>query len=143
VVQRYLIAAVLLMPLLACGGNSSGPNSPTPNEVSAGSMAIAAGDFLATSFTLDTRTPLQTQIDWTVPSNDLDAFLIRGTCSRDDFLNARPACTMEAAVVGAATGTTKPESFTTAAVDAGSYTLLIVNGGSSGDTCTFRVIKTS
>ena len=133
--KTYLIAASLLVPLLACGS----PNKPSANELTSGTMAIAAGDFLVASLSLDTRAPLQTQVDWSVIANDLDAFLIRGTCSRDDIISAKPACTMDAVFVGSGTGTTKPETFTTAAVDPGAYTLLVVNRGSQDDTCSFRV----
>lgn len=143
-VFRRVILAGVLTTLLACSGTSTSPPSgPAPQtDVSTGTMAIAAGDFVVASFTLDTRSSLQLRIDWSVASNDLDGFLIRGSCSRDDVLNAKPACTMDAPLVGAGTGTSRPEVFTTAALDAGPYTLLIVNRGGN-DTCTFRVTKSS
>jgi hypothetical protein len=137
-IRRNIIAAAVLLPLMACGGTSTGPS---PNEVSAGSMAITSGEFIVTSFNLDARAPLHVQVDWSNTSNDLDAFLIRGTCSRDDVLTAKPACTMDAVFVGAGTGTTKPETFTTAAVEAGAYTLLVVNRGAGNDSCNFKVTK--
>ena len=134
---RSLFVLTTVATLSACGG----PTGPSNNAVSSGSLTIAAGDFSVVAFTLDSRTALRTQIDWTVPLNDVDAFLLRGTCSRDDVLNAKPACTMDAVVVGAATGVTKPELFTTAALDPGPYTLLVVNRGSQNDTCNYQVTK--
>jgi hypothetical protein len=133
-------ALIFVSSLSACGG-TKGPTTPSDDEVSAGSAAIAAGDFAVVAFTLTSRVPLRTQIDWSVAANDLDAFLIRGTCSRTDVLNALPGCTMDAVVLGSATGVTKPEVFTTTALDPGPYTLLVVNRGSQNDTCNYRVTK--
>ena len=136
----WLLVLSFLAPLAACGG-SGGPTGPSSGTVSSGSMTITPGDFAVVAFTLDSRAPLRTQVDWSVPANDVDAFLIRGTCSRDDVLTAKPACTMDAVVVGAGTGITKPESFTTTALDPGPYTLLVVNRGSQNDTCNYQVTK--
>ena len=135
-----LLMLTLVALVSACGG-SSGPTSPGNNAVSSGSLTIAPGDFSVVAFTLDARAPLRAQIDWTVPANDVDAFLLRGTCSRDDVLNAKPSCVMDAVVVGSGTGVAKPELFTTAALDPGPYTLLVVNRGSQNDTCNYQVTK--
>lgn len=143
VFRRVLVAGVLTASMACGGASTSPPPGPAPStDVSTGTVAIAAGDFAVAAFTLDTRSPLQMRLDWSVMANDLDGFLIRGSCTRDDMLSAKPACTMDAALVGAGTGTARPEVFTTAALDAGPYTLLIVNRGGGNDTCTFRVTKT-
>lgn len=143
-VLRRVMVATVLTATVGCGGASTSP-SPTPapsTDLFTGTMSIAADDFVVAPFTLDTRSSLQLRLDWSVIAHDLDGFLIRGACSRDDVLSAKPACTMDAALVAAGTGTTKPEIFSTTALDPGPYTLLIVNRGAGSDTCTFRVTKT-
>ena len=145
---RAVLGLVLAMVLPACGGGggssptgaSAGP--PPPEVVEDASLAfgvitnsqptlgIGGGVY---QFNAGGRVDIS--VDWTSPSNDVDVYFYRGTCTVLDGFNDR--CEI---LAKADSTNSKPERLSVANVAAGTYTMLIYNWGPRSDTVRYRIV---
>jgi hypothetical protein len=139
-----LACAVLLLP--ACGGD--GPTRPTttttlpppppaPIVVTQGAGPIAVDDVGFIEFTTGAVGRLDITVDWTFVTNDVDVFLVRGTCTDDQILNG--TCSFLTFSVSA---TAKPERLSVPNAPAGRYTLYAANFGPGDESASFQVVLT-
>ena len=144
----YLASGVLILSLVACGGDDANPTAPLspetpppppppPSVVSQGVGLSLEAQFLGrVVFTTTRAGTLQATVDWTFDENDVDVGIFAGDCSFDQFMNAQ--CQI-IAISGSTTA--KPERVQGAAA-AGSYTLFIENTGPGDETLSYQVVLT-
>jgi len=146
--SALLGVTALCLSLQACGGSSNpvtGPSPvPTPTPAPVERVVSQGGDTLKNDeagyfkFTLDTAGKLDITVDWTVPANDLDVFLVKGFCTEDQITSQ--TCSF----LATATSTTaKPEKITVSSVVAGDYTVYIANLGPGNESLSWRVVLTT
>jgi hypothetical protein len=140
------VAAAVLTT--ACGGDSS-PAAPTPpvttpppppvsRVVAQGSFGGLDPMFLApVSFATAAPGTLEINVDWTFAEDDVDAFLVKGSCTIDQFNGG--TCPFAAV----ADGTQKPERLRLANAEAAQYTLYIGNLGPKSEAVSFQILLTS
>lgn len=155
-VRRLLTLAAglsLLLTLGACGGGSncsknptavecSPPPTPTPTPrvtsvVDTGQGMLPARVALMRPLAITEVGAFDATVDWTFTANDLDVFLMRGTCTFTQFV------TNQCAVVASATGTTgKQERIRAANQPAGAYTFVVANFGPGDESIAYQVLFT-
>lgn len=148
-----LLALIACLALLqACGGESSPtaatpPATPTPTPpplpvsrvIAEGSMSGLEPFFLAAiPFVTSVTGTLQASVDWTFPNNDIDIYLVQGSCTIEQFNNN--TCPFAAFSVSA---TAKPERVELPNAQPANYTLYVGNLGSSTEAFSFQVVLTS
>jgi hypothetical protein len=143
--QRVAVAAlaILAASMIACGYQpltipATPPPPPPPFVVAQGTGALEAG-FLAQVTPFRTPLPgrLDATVDWTFATNDVDAIIVSGECSLEQFDAGR------CPVLAVAAGTTaKPERLTVPAAAPGTYTLFIGNEGPEDESLSFQVVLT-
>ncbi len=145
---RAVLGLALVLVLPACGGGGggspTGPSAgpPPPEVLEEASLAFGV---VTTSqptrgigggvYQLNASGRVDISVDWTSPSNDVDVYLYRGTCSALDGFNER--CEI---VEKADSTNSKPERLSVANVAAGIYTMLIYNFGPRSDTVSYRIV---
>ncbi len=145
-VTAFAFGLTLVLALGACGGGGSpsGPSTPppTPQPTPTPPVVVSQGggplevDFVArVPFTTSQSGTLDITLDWTFATNDLDVFLLRGTCSFDDFFDE--VCPTLAFSVST---TAKPEKIRFAGAAAGAYTLFVGNIGPADESASYQVV---
>jgi hypothetical protein len=88
------------MGLAACGGNASPtavtlatppPPPPAPRVIAQVAGPIPAETAAYTQFTVDATGKLEVTVDWTYATNDIDLFLVKGTCT-DEQIDSGDCC---------------------------------------------------
>jgi len=137
-------AVTLALMLGACGSDPVKPDDPPtppppPPEVR---TLLMEGSYsglkdrvlLAVPFNTDAAGSIEAKVDWTFASNDVDIYLVRGSCTLEQFQTA--ACPF---VVNSDRSTAKPEKITATSQTAGSYTLYIGNWGPAEESVSFQI----
>ena len=147
--RRPSIVAVIAVAALmaACGETVNPPPtppSPTPTPLPPPRVIVEGADSLEAGFigqlapfvtTLPGR--IDATVDWTFATNDVDALLVRGTCSFEQLEAG------ECAVLGAAmSSTAKPEKVSVPNVAPGTYTFFIANMGPEDESVSFQIVLT-
>jgi len=150
-----LVAGLALVLMLGacdsddCKGNATGANCPpppppvtTPTPGITRVIDTGLGPFPAL---VALMRPLATTelgsfdatVDWTLPANDIDVFLMRGNCTFAQLVAD------QCAVIVSATGTTgKQERIRAANQPAGAYTFVVVNFGPGDESIAYQVLFT-
>jgi hypothetical protein len=138
----------IAMVLGACGGGGNTPDPvftptptpppPPPRVVAEGSGSLEA-DFLGRVNPFTTTLPgrIDATVDWTFATNDVDAVLVSGNCSFEQFEAA--SCPILASALSV---TAKPERLSVQSAPAGTYTLFIGNAGPDDESVSFQVVLT-
>lgn len=135
------LAAGLIVSLAGCGGGGSPstPSSPTPtpgpvrtligegtqNDIPPASQGLVY--FLLVQVTANAV--LEATVDWTSPSNQVALVWAQGDCT------VNPSC----AILVQNTTTAKPKTITTPNLPAGTYTLAIVNLGTTNESVSYQI----
>jgi len=146
VMSGSLVVSVALA-LFGCGGGGvTAPPLPAPTPtptplppprvVSQGSDSLGAGRLGRTVFNTTLGGRLDVTVDWTDEENDLDVFVAQGDCTFER-LDAG-----QCPQAGSSEGTAKPEKLIVPNAPAGTYTLLIVNGGQGDESLSWQVVLT-
>jgi len=101
----------------------------------AGPIPVETAGF--TSFTVDAVGKLEVTVVWTYATNDIDLFLVKGTCTEEQLDN--DACTFLATAVSE---TRKPERLSLASATTGLYTLYAVNWGPEDESAAMLALLT-
>lgn len=148
-----LSAGVLSLGLIACGGGegSSSPTAATPvtppTPPPPVTTVIAQGSFTGLGprvlgrlppFTTTATSTLEAVVDWTHATNDVDIYLVRGTCAFEQFVAGRCDVVAFSESVSA-----KPERIRVAAAPAGTFELLIGNLGPTEEACSYQIFQTT
>lgn len=148
---RSLLAAgvATLVSAVACGRDAPPtPFSPSPltsfiptpslmeeSSLIRGSVALSALHFGVVSFRVDRPGDLSSRVDWASPSNDIDTALLRGRCTVALILAESADCD-ERALMVSEESLDKPSVFSLP-LDAGEYTLVILNVGPGTETVAY------
>ena len=142
-----LAGGTLAVSLAACGGGSSSPTTqstprptptpPPPVVVAQGGGTLPAEFVTLRAFTTTVAGSLTATVDWTLVTNDMDIYLVSGTCTFDQFFAQQ--CPVLAL---SESSTAKPEQVTVAQAPAGSYTLFAYNVGPGDESWSFQVVLT-
>jgi hypothetical protein len=133
-----LLTAALIAPLAGCGGGGSpsGPSSPPPpvrTLVGQGSQSdvppVTQGVAFFVIVQLQSSAVVEAVVDWTSASNNLAVLWGQGSCNLD------PNCPI---VVQNIT-TAKPKTITTPTLTPGTYTLAVVNLGTTNETVSYQI----
>lgn len=142
------MSVALLFP--ACGSSPTQPNdvratpSPTPAPPVKTLVKQGAGTGLGDhvlgviDFTTAAAGTLEAHVDWTFPTSNVGVYLVKGTCSVDQF-NAR-TCQF---LASSESSTQKPRVITTASTPAGAYELLVGNFGPNEEAISFQIFLTT
>jgi hypothetical protein len=144
---------LLVLTLGACDGgsncseNPTGPGcqiqpTPTPTPrvtvLDTGQGTLPALVALMRPLATTETGAFDATVDWTFTSNDIDVFLMRGTCTFTQFV------TNQCTVVASATGTTgKQERVRAANQPAGAYTFIVANFGPEDESIAYQVVFTT
>ena len=133
---RTLLALALIGPLAACSGSSpSGSTPPVPVRtlVATGSQSdvppVTEGVVFFITVQVQASTVLEATVDWSSPSNQVAVLWGQGDC------NADPNCTILVQNASAA----KPKTVTTPTVTPGTYTLAVVNLGTTNESVSYQI----
>jgi hypothetical protein len=139
-----VVCAVLLFP--ACGKDS--PTNvppptlppappPAPRVVAEGAGSIPVDEVGFVQFTTDATGRLEVTVDWTFAANDIDIFLVRGSCTEDQIIaGSCPFLAFSTSV------TAKPERLSVPGATAGQYTLYAANFGPGDESASFQAVLT-
>ena len=138
------VAAALIAPLPGCGGNDS-PSNPTPvptptpapqrTLVVEGSQSdlppASTGAFFAQviQVTGTGTATLEATVNWTFPSNPVAIAWAQGNCLED------PNCPF----LVQNTTTAKPKTITASNLAPGTYSLVVLNFGTTNESISFQV----
>jgi len=143
-----IFAGVALAALLTACGSDTGvrpsppppppPPPPAPVVVGQGGGSLEAG-FVGRGAAVTTTRPgtLDATVDWTFATNDVDAIIVRGDCSFDQFEAE------QCPILAVAAGTAKPEKLTVSGAAVGTYTLFIENTGPTDESVTYQIVLTA
>jgi hypothetical protein len=134
--------------LAACGDSGSpvAVPTPTPTPTPPTTVSIAEGSFsglnagvlLAVPFTTLARGRIEATVNWTRGKNDVNAAIVRGSCTLNQI--NRGNCPF---VALAASATAKPERLAIADAASAAYTLYIGNLGPSAEEVSYEIELTS
>lgn len=146
----YLVAVALATTVAACGGGGGGggggvttsstpPPTPPPPVVVAQVQGFSLeADFVGRlPFTTSRTGSIEATVDWTFATNDVDAALVRGDCTFEQFEASQ--CQILSFAISV---TTKPEKVRTDGAAAGSYTLFVENTGPGDESVSLQVVLT-
>lgn len=141
--RTAVLAAVLAGSLAACGGGDSSPAAPPPptpsptpqrsliSEGAQSDLPPAANEGVAFIVVVQTQVTgtLEATVDWTFPSNPVALLWAQGNCIDN------PNC----AVLVQNSSAAKPKTITATNVAAGTYSLLVVNLGTTNESVSYQV----
>jgi hypothetical protein len=134
------------MGLAACGGNASPtavtlatppPPPPAPRVIAQVAGPIPAETAAYTQFTVDATGKLEVTVDWTYATNDIDLFLVKGTCT-DEQIDSGDCSFLATAT----SEDRKPERVSVASAATGLYTLYAVNWGPEDESASMLAMLT-
>jgi hypothetical protein len=142
-------AALILMALPACGGSSSPVAATTPpppppvtrsTVIDDDAFAVPTKTIVPDVWVTTSTGTVEVTLDWTFATNDVDIFVARGSepCTLETFVNRTCGfvATEESTVM-------KPEKLTLPNLAAGTYTLYVVNFGSTDDSVACHIVLTT
>jgi len=150
------VLAALTATLAGCGGGGGSPTSSSSTSNQTRRQQIGQGnftlvdsatavrqtggaDFVTVNITTTVAGMLEATVEWTLASNDLDVYFLRGTCNPSQAL----AGTCGTPFAQSESVTAKPERLSATGLAAGNYTLVISsNLGNSAESGTFQVFLT-
>jgi hypothetical protein len=145
-----LYAVLILMALPACGGSSnpvtSSSPSPTPPPVTRSAVidddafAVPSKFAVPDVWTTTSTGTVEVTVDWTFATNDVDIFVARGSepCTLQTLNNR--TCGF---VATEESTTMKPEKLSMPNLAAGTYTLYVVNFGSTDESVACHIVLTT
>jgi len=141
-----VMVAVSVLP--GCGSSTTPTPTPSPTPtpappivqtvVASGSGSLPVLNLVLIPFTTTATGRIEVTVDWTFGTNDVDVYLVRGSCSFDQFVTQQ--CNL---VTFSESTTAKPERISAPGAAAGSYVLLIGNLGPSDESVAFQVVLTT
>jgi hypothetical protein len=145
---RFLSLALLGAGLPGCGGGNSStapvppPTAPPPavtTLLQEGSFSGLGARILA-SVPFDTTATgtIEATVDWTFATDNVEAYLVRGTCTVDQFNNL--TCPFAAF---SESPTAKPERIRATSQAPGSFNLYIGNRGPAEEAVSFQIFLTT
>jgi hypothetical protein len=121
----------------ACGGNDSATapsNTPPPAQ---GSVSLGLYQLAIVSIRVDRGGSLTARLNWASATNDINAALLPRACTLEQVLLDAPGCNDAAATVFDQSAA-KP-TVLNAAVQPGSYTLVLLNFGPGAETVSYQL----
>lgn len=141
-VCRLVGGLVLAVCVAGCGDSPTSPGGglqgSVPQTLLKGglpSMEVLTL-FAAGTFTTPASGRVEVTVDWTSPTNNIDVYVTKGTCTVDQ-VNDR---TCNFAILSEST-TARPEKLS-ATLDAATYSLMIGNRGPTTETASYEVTFT-
>jgi len=148
ITSRYLSLALLALALPGCGGNDTTTPTPTPTPTPApsvttlieeGSFSGLEAQFLAAiPFDTTSTGTIEATVDWTFASDNVEVYLVRGSCTVDQFNDL--TCPF---VAFSESPTAKPERIRATNQGPGSFNLYIGNRGPDEEAVSFQIFLTT
>lgn len=155
--RKLALAGALALALMfgGCGGtkpcseNPTGPGcqvSPPPTQAPPVTKLIKEGSFSGLGarflgvvpFSTDSTGTIDATVDWTFTTDNVDIYIVRGTCTVDQFNNRScPFVALSESQSG------KPEKLTASNQAPGSFTLYIGNRGPAEEAVSYQVFLTT
>jgi hypothetical protein len=138
------LVAILALAV-GCGGGGSPttpatptppPTPPPPSVVLQSGYPIAAGYLYAEFFSTDRTGTIDATIDYTFTTNQIVVWIARGSCTAELFMANQ--CNYTATSFAGS----KPRRVSVTAAAAGTYTLIVGNGGPQDDSVSYQVVLT-
>jgi hypothetical protein len=140
----------LAVLLGGCGGGSNPcdnpanpecPRSPSPPPAEVRTLLLEGSQsglldhwLLEVPFNTDTTGSIEATVDWTFASDDVDVYLVRGSCTLEQF-NSH-TCPF---VVRSESTTSKPEKITADGQASGVFHLYIANWGPAEESVSYQI----
>ena len=135
-----------LLTFGGCGGSNSPtavpavttPPAPVSTVLAQGSRSnLGVNMLLGLDFTTNANGMLDVTVDWTFVTNNVQIYLADGSCSIEQFNS------YDCAIAGRSESlTAKPERLQLTNLRAGTYSLLIYNGGPTVESVSFQIVFT-
>ena len=142
---RVVTLAAGLVYLSACGGGSSPtsvtpvptpPPPPPPRTVLSSSAALAGYYGVGSYFTVDRVGALDVTVSYTFATSQIWVYLAPGQCTPELF-NADQCTYLATSFAGP-----NPRRMSVAGAAAGTYTLIVLNGGPDAESIQYQVVLT-
>lgn len=138
------VAVTGLSVLSGCGGDSTtptvvstpAPTPPPPQTVLQGSQSLDVDFAFGQSFTTDRAGTLEAVIDYTFANSLILVWIARGQCTAEQF--SAEQCNYGATSFAGA----KPRRVSLTGATAGTYTLIVGNGGPQAESLSYQVVLT-
>ena len=114
------------------------PPPPVTRVLDAGQGQLPARVALLRPLTTNEAGSFEMIVDWTFAANDIDVFLMRGTCTFAQLIADQCVVAASGTSVG-----TKQERFRLANQAAGTYTLVVANFGPGDESVAYQVLFTT
>jgi hypothetical protein len=147
IAARSSILVLLAVALPGCGGGGGGITTPTPTPTPPPVTALiledsfsGLGELTLAPVPFDTTATgtIEATVDWTFATDDVDIYLVRGSCTLDQFNNG--TCSF---VAFSESPTAKPETIRATNQAPGSFTLYIGNRGPAEESVSYQVFLTT
>ena len=151
VLSRSSALILLAIALPGCGSSTTGSLNPTPiptptpapptgvaTLIDEDNFSGLGAQFLAgIPFDTTISGTIEATVDWTFARDNVEVYLVRGSCTIDEFNNDTCPC----AAFSEST-TAKPERIRATNQNAGSFTLYIGNRGPDEESVSFQIFLT-
>ena len=131
-----LVMSLAVAGLTGCNGDTMTNPSDLPPQTLTGSGSLPVFSFAVVPVPIDRQGTISAIVDWNILTNDLDALLLRGTCTGLQFESVA-GCRSDDAI-GFDRTFSKP-AFFEVDVMPGDHTLVVVNRGPFDDVYVYRV----
>jgi hypothetical protein len=135
------VALAVIVSLPGCGGGGGSPTNPTPTPtpgpirtlIGQGAQSdippVTQGVAYFLVAQINATATLEATVDWTFPSNPVALVWAQGNCIEN------PNC----AILVQDTTTAKPKTLTASNLAAGTYTLAILNLGTTNESVSYQI----